>query len=312
MPISLKQMRYALAVANAGHFGKAAQACAVSQPALSQQILALEALCGLPLFDRLKSGVRPTPFGREFLDLARDALRSAEALDTLILNHGGKPKNPLRFGLIPTVAPYLLPTIFPALAGRLPDLRFTISESRTDALLAGLHDGNLDIALIATDLPKDGPKLIAARLFDDPFVLATPRNEHTAEPVSLSSLAPERILLLDEGHCFRDQTISACGLDGDRNARTFAATSLSTIVEFVANGQGVTLLPQIALRKEANDPRIAVHSLNDPGAGRQLRLVWREASPFGATFEQIAQVIRNSGQPGAALAETVIAEHHQR
>ncbi len=311
MPISLKQMRYALAVANAGHFGKAAQACAVSQPALSQQILALEALCGMPLFDRMKSGVRPTPFGREFLDLARDTIRSAEALDTLILSHGGKPKKPLRFGLIPTVAPYLLPAIFPALADSLPDLRFTISESRTEALLAGLHDGSLDIALMATELPGEGPKLIAAPLFDDPFVLATPRNEHTAEPVTLSSLAPERILLLDEGHCFRDQTISACRLDGDRSARTFAATSLSTIVEFVANGQGVTLLPQIALRKEANDPRIAVHPLNDPGAGRQLRLVWREASPFGATFEQIAQVIRLSGQPGAPLAETVIAEHDQ-
>ena len=312
MPISLKQMRYAIAVARLGHFGKAAEASAVSQPALSQQILALEALCGTLLFDRLKTGVRLTPFGREFVTLAHEAIRSAEALETFVASHGGQPKNPVRFGLIPTVAPYLLPSIFPALAARLPELTFTISESRTEALLAGLHDGSLDIALIATELPKDGPKLVAAPLFDDPFVLATPRNELTAQPVSLSSLAPERILLLDEGHCFRDQTISACGLDGDRGARTFAATSLSTIVEFVANGQGVTLLPQIALRKEANDPRIAVYPLNEPGAGRQLRLVWREASPFGPTFEQIAQVIKSSAQPRPALAETVIAEHGQR
>lgn len=311
MPVSLKQMRYAIAVARMGHFGKAAEACAVSQPALSQQILALEAQCGALLFDRLKTGVRPTPFGREFVSRAQEAIRSAEALETFIAGHGGQPKNPVRFGLIPTVAPYLLPTIFPALATRLPELSFTISENRTEALLTGLHDGSLDIALIATEPPRDGPRIIAVPLFDDPFVLATPRHERTAEPVSLASLAPERILLLDEGHCFRDQTIAACGLDGERGARTFAATSLSTIVEFVANGQGVTLLPQIALRKEANDPRIAVHPLNDPGAGRQLRLVWREASPFATTFQEIAEVIRSSGEPRPALAETVIAEHDQ-
>lgn len=294
MTISLKQMRYALAAAKTGHFGRAAQACAVSQPALSQQILSLEALCGTPLFDRLKSGVRLTPFGREFVELARDAIRSAEALDSFALGHVGKPNRPIRFGLIPTVAPYLLPEIFPALTSRLPDLRFTISESRTEALLAGLHDGSLDIALIATDPPASGPRLTEALLFDDPFVLATPQGEKTAGPVSLSALEPERILLLDEGHCFRDQTISACRIDADRGARTFAATSLSTIVEFVANGQGVTLLPRIALRKEASDPRIAVHALEDPAAGRQLRLIWREATPFGTTFESVAEVIRSS------------------
>ena len=311
MSISLKQMRYAVAVARTGHFGRAAEACSVSQPALSQQIIALEAFCAAPLFDRLKTGVQLTPFGREFVALARDTLRSAEALDSFVLSQSGKPKRALRFGLIPTVAPYLLPNIFPALTRELPELSFAISESRTETLLDGLQDGSLDIALIATDLPLGGPKLAVSPLFDDPFVLATPRGEPTAQPVSLSALAPERILLLDEGHCFRDQTISACRLDADRSARTFAATSLSTIVEFVANGQGVTLLPQIALRKEGSDPRIALHPLNDPGAGRQLRLVWREATPFGATFEAIAEVIRSarkSGQPRPALAETVIAE----
>ena len=129
-------------------------------------------------------------------------------------------------------------------------------------------------------------------LFDDPFVLATSRDELTAQPVSLANLAPSRILLLDEGHCFRDQTIAACRLDSDPSSRTFAATSLSTIVEFVANGQGVTLLPQIALRKEATDPRIVIHRLMSPGAGRLLSLVWREATPFGGVFQQIAEVIR--------------------
>lgn len=294
MSITLKQMRYALAVARTGHFGQAAEECAVSQPALSQQILALETLCGTALFDRLKSGVRPTPFGRDFIELARPVVAASEALDNFAMRSAGRPNRPIRFGLIPTVAPYLLPEIFPALTRHLPALKFTISESRTEAMLESLADGSLDIALIASEPPAGGPKLAVAPLFEDPFVLATPRGETTAELVSLTTLAPERILLLDEGHCFRDQTISACRLEGERSTRTFAATSLSTIVEFVANGQGVTLLPQIALRKEASDPRISVHRLDDPRAGRHLCLVWREGAPLNEIFAQIADVIRQA------------------
>jgi len=298
--ITLKQMRYAVAVAEAGHFGRAAEASSVTQPALSQQILSLERLCGTPLFDRLRTGVGLTPFGREFITMARETIKSAEVLNAFAIGRTGRPARALRFGLIPTVAPYLLPEIFPALTSNLPDLKFTISESRTEALLDGLRDGSLDLALIATEPASGGPRLVDTPLFEDNFVLATPSSETTKLPVSLAALPPERILLLDEGHCFRDQTISACRLDTERGAKTFAATSLSTIVEFVANGQGVTLLPQIALRKEASDPRIAVHPLNDPAAGRQLRLVWREATPFAATFLQIAEVIRSTRGEQAA------------
>lgn len=297
MAVSLKQMQYALAVARNGHFGRAAEACAISQPALSQQILALEDLCGTPLFDRLRSGIRLTPFGREFVAMAQEVVKRAEALDAFVLGHSGRPDRPIRFGLIPTVAPYLLPDVFPALTSGLPGLDFTISESRTEALIAGLIDGSLDVALIGTAPPDSGPSLVSRPLFEDPFVLATSSSDGTKEPVSLASLAPERILLLDEGHCFRDQTIAACRLGNDP-ARTFAATSLSTIVEFVANGQGVTLLPRIALRKEANDPRIAIHDLLSPGAGRLLSLVWREATPFGSTFETMAEVIRATRPDG--------------
>ena len=305
MPISLKQMRYAVAVARTRHFGRAADVCSVSQPALSQQILALEELCGTPLFDRLKSGVRLTPFGREFVDLAQAAIESAEALDAFALGRGGRPDRALAFGLIPTVAPYLLPDIFPALTGDFPELTFTISENRTDALIDGLVDGSLDVALIGTEVPASGPKLVGRVLFDDPFVLATSRAETPAEPIALSDLAADRILLLDEGHCFRDQTIAACRLDSDPAARTFAATSLSTIVEFVANGQGVTLLPEIALRKEATDPRIAIHPIASPGAGRVLSLVWREATPFAAIFERMAEVIRQVRSPGNSAGNAI-------
>lgn len=292
MHLSLKQMRYTVAVAETGHFGRAAKVCNVSQPALSQQVQAVEEVCGTALFDRLKSGVRPTPFGAEFIVRARLVLESADALAAFTQGHAGTPDRPIRFGLIPTVAPYLLPQIFPTLTRDLSELDFTVSENRTDALVAGLVDGSLDVALIGTDPPDTGPRLVARPLFDDPFVLATSQSEGGSEPIALSSLAPERILLLDEGHCFRDQTIAACRLDSDIGARTFAATSLSTIVEFVANGQGVTLLPSIALRKEATDPRIAIHDLASPGAQRQLSLVWREATPFAATFEKMAELIR--------------------
>jgi LysR family hydrogen peroxide-inducible transcriptional activator len=292
MNISLKQMRYAVAVSRSGHFGQAALACSVTQPALSQQIQALEAICGSPLFDRLKSGVRLTPFGREFVSLAREAIKHAEAVEALAQRQSGKPQRPIRFGLIPTVAPYLLPDIFPALTAGLPGVEFTVSENRTEALIAQLVEGGLDVALIGTEAPQDGPRLVSRPLFDDPFVLATGSRDQRQAPVSLTSLDPERILLLDEGHCFRDQTIAACGLEREPATRTFAATSLSTIVEFVANGQGFTLLPQIALRKEASDDRIAIHPLSSPGAARRLSLVWREATPFADTFDQMAELIR--------------------
>lgn len=289
-------MRYVLAVARTGHFGRAAEACAISQPALSQQIQALEQLCGAALFDRLKTGVVPTPFGREFLALAGEAVRHAEAVDSFALRHAGRPQRALRFGLIPTVAPYLLPDIFPRLIAHLPQMQFAISESRTEALLGGIAEGTLDLALIATE-PPQGARLVAEPLFDDPFVLAAPTDAAPEAPVSLGALPPERILLLDEGHCFRDQTIAACRLDSARAARTFAATSLSTIVEFVANGQGMTLLPSIALRKEANDPRISIQKLSDPAARRRLNLVWRQASPYEPSFQKIAALIRAGHTP---------------
>lgn len=284
-------MRYVLAVARAGHFGRAAEACAVSQPALSQQIQALEQVCGAALFDRLKSGAVLTPFGRDFVALAGEAVRHAEAVDAFALRHAGHPQRAVRFGLIPTVAPYLLPDIFPRLISHLPNMQFAISESRTETLLGGITEGTLDLALIATE-PPDGARLVAEPLFDDPFVLAAPSHAAPLAPVSLDTLPADRILLLDEGHCFRDQTIAACRLDAARAARTFAATSLSTIVEFVANGQGMTLLPSIALRKEASDPRISIQKLSDPSARRRLNLVWRQASPYEPSFRQIAELIR--------------------
>jgi len=290
---TLRQLQYAAAVARTGHFGRAAEACSVSQPALSQQIQALEAQCGAALFDRLSTGVKLTPFGEQFIDLAQTVLDSAERVAALMETQAGKPKRPLRFGLIPTVAPYLLPSMFPALTAALPDIGFAVSENRTASLLEGLADGSLDLALIATEPHAGGPRLRQVPLFRDDFVLATASSDATESPVSLATIDTSRMLLLDEGHCFRDQALAACGVRAE-STRTFAATSLSTIVEFVANGQGITLLPEIALKKETAGNRIQIQRLKSPGAGRMLSLVWREATPYSALFEEIAGVIRDS------------------
>jgi len=298
MELTLKQMRYACAVADHGHFGKAATACHVTQSALSQQIRLLEDICGTALFDRLGKRVRTTPFGAEFVSRARRILSESEALTGFAAGHEGNPTHPLRFGLIPTVAPYLLPGIYPALKRTLPEIEFQIVESHTEDLLDRLDKGQLDLALTATDPPK-GARLSTAPLFSDPFVLASSREAAMPDPALLDKLPKDRILLLDEGHCFRDQAIEACALRDIDTGKAFAATSLSTIVEFVANGQGITLLPTISLKKEANDPRIKISPLAAPGAGRELRLVWRQATPFANLFEKIAAIIRETAHPAA-------------
>lgn len=292
--ITLRQMQYAAALAETGHFGRAAERCHVTQPGLSQQIRQLEGLCGGPLFDRLGKAVRLTPLGREFVERARPILEQTEGLMSFVGGQRGNPARPLRLGVIPTVAPYLLPHVFPALQRDLPGLSFTVSESRTDALIESLADGSLDLALIASEPKSGGPRLTAAPLFADEFVLATGSGDSAHDPVPLAEIDGDRVLLLDEGHCFREQAIAACSLDPDAARRTFAATSLSTIVEFVANGQGITLLPEIALKKEATGNRIRIHRLESPGARRLLSLVWREATPFAAVFEQVAETIRQA------------------
>lgn len=293
---TLKQLRYVLALAEHGHFGRAAEASHVTQPGLSQQVAQVEALCGTPLFERLGRMVRPTPFGEDFLARARRVVEESEALANFIHTRRGRPQRPLRFGLIPTVAPYLLPDIFPAVAAAMPDLHLTVREDRTDALLARLADGSLDLALIATEPRAGGPELTQAPLFADPFVLATSMADPLGGPVPLEAIDRRRMLLLDEGHCLRDQAIAACGLAPEEAGHSFAATSLSTIVEFVANDQGVTLLPAIALRKEAAGDRIRIRPLLSPGAQRLLSLVWRKSTPYAQLFHELAAIIRATHQ----------------
>lgn len=293
MEVTFKQLRYALAVAETGHFGRAAERCHVTQSALSQQIKQLEQFCSAQLFERRNRDVRITSFGREFLHHAERIIRDTDALTRFATENSGVPNRAIRFGLIPTVAPYLLPEIYPVLRAEMPDIRFDVREGHTERLLAQLDNGELDLALIAT-IPPASARLQIAPLFADPFVAALHTDTAIASPVKLSNLPHDQILLLDEGHCFREQAMEACAMRG--TATMFAATSLSTIVEFVANGQGLTLLPTISLKKEASDRRIAIHPLAAPGAERILSLVWQKSSPFGALFEQVQTITARAGQ----------------
>lgn len=292
--ITLRQLHYAQAIAEEGQFGRAARRCHVTQPALSQQIKLLEERCHTPLFERLGKTVTLTPFGRDFLAHASRVLSAATDLETFADISAGQPARPLRFGLIPTVAPYLLADILPALTDALEDTLFSISEGKTERLLSALIEGDLDVCLIATDIDK--PSLASMTLFADPFVLATPKDTPLPDPVKLAKLPRDKFLLLEEGHCLRDQMVDACALKPDMQGRTFAATSLTTILELVANGYGFTLLPAISLRREAGNGRIEFHTLGAPGAGRMLRLVWRANSPYEALYRQIGETVARVGQ----------------
>jgi len=294
MNITLKQMRYVLAIAQTGHFGRAANQCHVTQPALSQQISNLETMCGALLFERGKKPIRPTPFGREFISRVKPILADCQNLAEFASSQSGTPNNPIRFGLIPTIAPYLLPEIFPPLLKNFPNPGFNVLEGQTENLQHMLEMGDLDMALIATEPPKSGVPLTTIRLFDDPFVLAAPAGTNIDEPVQLADLPKDQLLLLDEGHCFRDQMIKACALEKEQKTNSFSATSISTIMAFVANAQGLTLLPAMSVTKEAADKRIKLYDLAPPVAFRTLSLVFSKSSPFKSLFEDIAREIRKT------------------
>ncbi len=294
MSITLKQMRYVIAVEKAAHFGRAAILCHVTQPALSQQISQLETLCGATIFERSQKPIRPTPFGREFIIRAKQIIANSKSLEDFAFSQSGLPFSPIRFGIIPTIAPYLLPEIFPPLLKKFPKPGFEIMEGQTEKLQDMLSIGDLDIALIATEPPKNGIALSAIRLFEDPFVLAASHEAQIKQPVRLSKLPKEQLLLLDEGHCFRDQMIEFCDLEKEQKTNSFSATSLSTIMAFVANSQGLTLLPKLSINKEANDPRIKLFQLAPPVASRTVSLVFRSNSPFKSLFENIANEIKCS------------------
>jgi LysR family transcriptional regulator, hydrogen peroxide-inducible genes activator len=290
--LTLKQLRYFEALAAQGHFGRAADICAISQPALSMQIKELEEILGTPLFERGARAVRLTRYGEDFAARIRDILRSVDELGDLARASQGQLAGRLRLGVIPTVAPYILPTVMRDLGRAYPGLDLHIRETVTPRLLQDLAEGRLDCAIVA--LPVSEPSLIEVALFAEDFVLVRPA-EDAAKPVpNADALREMRLLLLEEGHCFRDQALAFCNQQGVRPRELLDGSSLTTLVQMVSAGIGVTLIPEMAVALETRAGGVSLARFADPPPSRTIGMVWRRASPLAAQLGQMAGVVRGA------------------
>ncbi|WP_342363016.1 hydrogen peroxide-inducible genes activator [Terrarubrum flagellatum] len=295
---SLRQLRYFAAVARHRHFGRAAEECSVSQPALSVQIRELEAMLGLSLIERGRGRVELTEAGVEVERRALEILAEARDLMDFAKHRKSVLTGSLRLGVIPSIAPYLLPAALPALQTRFPQLELHLRETMTASLLQELGEGRLDVVLLS--LPVEQPGFESIRLFDDAFVLAAP-GDATAEakrlPARLSELHSQNLLLLEEGHCLREQALTYCKTISPELRNQFGASSLATIIQMVANGYGATLLPEIAIAAELSaDRRIGLMRFAEPQPMRTVGLVWRRSSPRKADFVELGRVFTEGAQ----------------
>lgn len=290
--LTLKQLRYFEAVARHGHFGRAAETCAISQPALSMQIRDLEQALGTALFERGARQVRLTAFGEALVLRARDILRSVDEIGDLARAAGDRLAGRLRLGVIPTVAPYLLPAVIGRLRQTNPDLDIQARETVTPRLLQELADGRLDTAIVA--LPVSEPSLAEVALFAESFVLVRPDEDHGKPVPDPETLREMRLLLLEEGHCFRDQALSVCGLPSTRPRELLDASSLSTLVQMVGAGLGVTLIPEMAVAVETRSARVCVARFGAPQPSRTIGMVWRKSSPLALQLSKIADVVQDA------------------
>jgi len=288
--ITLKQLRYLTALAEHRHFGRAAEACAVTQPALSMQIRDLEKDLGIDLVERRPGEVILTETGAEVARRAERVLAGARDLTEFARHSGRLLSGRLRLGVIPTLAPYVLPQILPALQRRFPELRVDLRETQTRTLMEELARGALDAVLLA--LPVDEDDIETLPLFDDPFLLAVPAADERSDRarVDARDIEQERLILLEEGHCLRDQALAFCAPRRETPAG-LGATSLSTVMQMVANGYGVTLLPKIALDVEQRDERVKLLRFRDPEPTRSIGLAWRRTSPRKVDFIALGQIV---------------------
>lgn len=287
--ISLRQLRYFVALARHRHFGRAAEACAISQPALSLQVRELEEQLQAQLVERDHRQIRLTALGEAFAARARDILQAVDELEDLPRAYGQALAGQLRIGMIPTVAPYLLPEVMRRLAGQFPDVDLRPREAVTQKLLADLAEGTLDCAVVA--LPVAGPGLAAQPLFEEEFILARPLADSDRPPPDLEGLKAMRLLLLEEGHCFRDQALAFCNI---RSAPKdmMEGSSLSTLVRMVGAGIGVTLIPEMAVQAETGAAAVSVTRLPAPHPTRTIGMVWRRSSPLAAHYAQVGEAAR--------------------
>lgn len=287
--MTLQELRYLVALAETGHFGQAAEACFVSQSTLSTGLKKLEDYLGITLFDRSLKRVMPTPVGREIVESARLVLQEADRIRQLAKYAEDPMGRTVQIGVIPTLGPYYLPHAMLRVREAYPKLRLLLREVMTPHLLAQLHEGRLDAGLLA--LPIDEEGLTVAPLFTEPFLAAVPAEHKLAKKakIGLDELSRANLLLLEEGHCLRDQALAVCGLQGLASEEV-RATSLETLRQMVAMDIGVTLLPRLACTGPAL-PGIAIKPLADKGAGRVIALVWRKRTPYLDTMTRLAQTL---------------------
>ena len=291
---TIRQLRYLVALAEHRHFGRAAQASFITQSTLSASIKQLEDLLGATLVERTKRRVLVTPLGAAVATRARAVLRDVEDLVDAVGATGEPLSGALRLGVIPTIGPFLLPRVLPALRAAHPALALYLREDQTAALLDRLAAGDLDAVLLAFPW-RDGR--VETRVFaDDPFWVAFPRDHRFAarEHIDQAALAGETLLLLEEGHCLRDHALDACGLDAGALAGGFRATSLATLVQMVDNGLGLTLLPKMAVDAGVvRGTRVAVRPLAGAAAARRIGLAWRRSSYRVADFTRLGDFFRD-------------------
>ncbi|KFI29902.1 LysR family transcriptional regulator [Haematobacter massiliensis] len=292
--ITIRHLRYFDALARHGHFGRAAEACAISQPALSLQMKELEEMLGAPLIERGGRQIRLTLLGRAFAERARDIVRAVDELDDLARAATSPFAGRLRIGVIPTAAPYLLPGVIKRLAQCFPDLDLRPREAVTQKLIEELTEGRLDTAIVA--LPVSEPSLEEYELFEEEFVLVRHPEEAGRPAPNPEMLREMRLLLLEEGHCFRDQALAFCGLAGKGANELMEGSSLSTLVQMVAAGIGVTLIPQMAVEVESRSAAVSVTRLSAPRPKRRIGMVWRRTNPLGPQLLRIAETVRDAGE----------------
>jgi len=303
--ISLKQLRYLDAVVRSGHFGKAAAQCAVTQPALSMQIQEMEKDLGVPLLERGRNGVIPTEAGREIAGRAARILTEVRDIVDFARRQGETLAGPLHLGVIPSVAPYLLPALLPLIRNKFPDLDLSLRETQTQHLVDELLEGGLDLLLLA--LPVEYAEVETMKLFTDRFLLAMPKSRRIASRIRATPdlLKQDRLLLLEEGHCLRDQALAFCSLRRVDNIDTFGASNLSTLVQMVANGLGFTLLPQLAVDLEGRRGDIRLMRFADPEPRRVIGLAWRKSSPRKRHYVELGKMIAQAAAVQMKEAEAV-------
>src|SRR5216684_2004793 len=287
--VTLKQLRYFDALARHCHFGRAAEACAISQPALSMQIKEMEETLGGVLLERGARQVGLSNFGEEVAQRVRDILRSVDELADFARASRDQLVGRLRVGMIPTIAPYLLPKIIGNLSRMHPELDIQVRETLTPKLIQELAEGRLDTAIVA--LPVSEPSLTEVALFSENFLLVRSRKDEGTPVPSSEMLREMRLLLLEEGHCFRDQALSFCKTQSSQPREMLDANSLSTLVQMVSAGIGVTLIPEMAVPVETRSASVSVARFKNPQPSRTIGIIWRKTSPLARQLLQISEVV---------------------